>query len=150
MRRATRQRSDVSNDGTRDLSARHRVCIVGASGKLGQYLVRHALARDQEVVAVCREQSVPKLDIFKGQIEVVPGRTNDRDVIRPRWTGSVALLGASCFAITLLTILNNSGNGSSFGYAFFPAILSLVVWTIATSLARYRDITSVTPAVPPV
>jgi hypothetical protein len=60
------------------------------------------------------------------------------------------LLGASCFAITLLTILNNSGNGSSFGYAFFPAILSLVVWTIATSLARYRDITSVTPAVPPV
>jgi hypothetical protein len=33
-----------------------------------------------------------------------------------------------------LTILNNSGNGSAFGYAFFPAMLSLVVWTIATSL----------------
>ncbi len=55
-----------------------------------------------------------------------------------RWTGFVALLGAGCFAITLLTILNNSGNGSAFGYAFFPAMLSLVVWTVATSLARYR------------
>jgi hypothetical protein len=50
------------------------------------------------------------------------------------------LIGAGFFAITLLTILNNSGNGSAFGYAFFPAILSLVVWTVATSLARYRAV----------
>ena len=57
-----------------------------------------------------------------------------------RWTGFVALIGAGCFAITLLTILNNSGDGSAFGYAFFPAILSLVVWTVATSLARYRAV----------
>jgi succinate dehydrogenase/fumarate reductase cytochrome b subunit len=57
-----------------------------------------------------------------------------------RWTGFVALIGAGFFAITLLTILNNSGNGSAFGYAFFPAILSLVVWTVATSLARYRAV----------
>jgi succinate dehydrogenase/fumarate reductase cytochrome b subunit len=56
----------------------------------------------------------------------------------PRWTGFVALLGAGSFAITLLTILNNSGDGSAFGYAFFPAMLSFVVWTVATSLARYR------------
>jgi len=55
-----------------------------------------------------------------------------------RWTGFVALLGAGFFAITLLTILNSSGNGSAFGYAFFPAMLSFVVWTVATSLARYR------------
>src|ERR1044071_7220115 len=58
-----------------------------------------------------------------------------------RWTGFVALLGAGCFAIMLLTILNNSGNGSAFGYAFFPAMLSFVVWTVATSLARYRAVT---------
>ena len=57
-----------------------------------------------------------------------------------RWTGFVALIGAGCFAITLLTILNNSGDGSAFGYAFFPAILSLVVWTVATSLARHRAV----------
>ena len=33
-----------------------RICIVGASGKLGRYMVGHALARDHEVVGVCREQ----------------------------------------------------------------------------------------------
>ena len=59
-----------------------------------------------------------------------------------RWTGYVALLGAGCFAITLLTILNNVGDGSAFGYAFFPAMLSFVVWTVATSLARYRALAS--------
>ena len=35
-----------------------KVCIVGASGKLGRYMVRHALGRGHEVVGVCREQSV--------------------------------------------------------------------------------------------
>jgi len=71
-----------------------------------------------------------------------------RTGVLSRWTGFVALIGAGCFAITLLTILNNSGNGSAFGYAFFPALASLVVWTIATSLARYRAVAmpSVAPA----
>lgn len=59
-----------------------KVCIVGASGKLGRYLVRHALERGYEVVGVCREQSAHKLDDFAGRITVVPGATNDRDVIR--------------------------------------------------------------------
>ena len=59
-----------------------RVCIVGASGKLGQYMVQHALDRGYEVVGVCREQSAGKLDKFKGRITVVPGATNDPDVIR--------------------------------------------------------------------
>ena len=58
-----------------------RVCIVGASGKLGKYMVRHCLDRGYEVVGVCREQSVGKLDEFKGRITVVPGATNDRAVI---------------------------------------------------------------------
>lgn len=35
-----------------------KVCIVGASGKLGQYMVQHALDRGYAVVGVCREQSV--------------------------------------------------------------------------------------------
>ena len=39
-----------------------RVCIVGASGKLGKYMVQHALDRGYEVVGVCRKKSVAKLD----------------------------------------------------------------------------------------
>ncbi|MFF2846513.1 NAD(P)-dependent oxidoreductase [Streptomyces sp. NPDC058001] len=59
-----------------------KVCIIGASGKLGQYMVRHALDRGYEVVGVCRERSVPKLAAFDGRITVIPGPTNDPDVIR--------------------------------------------------------------------
>ncbi|MFB4270472.1 NAD(P)-dependent oxidoreductase [Nonomuraea sp. GTA35] len=63
-------------------AARRKVCIVGASGKLGQYMVRHALDRGYEVVGVCREASVPKLDAFKGRITLFPGATDDRDVVK--------------------------------------------------------------------
>jgi nucleoside-diphosphate-sugar epimerase len=59
-----------------------KICIVGASGKLGQYMVQHALDRGYEVVGVCREQSVGKLDRFADRITIVPGMTNDREVIR--------------------------------------------------------------------
>ncbi len=64
-----------------------KVCIVGASGKLGKYMVQHSLDRGYEVVGVCRERSVGKLDVFKGQITVIPGATNDREVIKKAVAG---------------------------------------------------------------
>jgi NAD(P)-dependent dehydrogenase (short-subunit alcohol dehydrogenase family) len=69
-----------------------RICIVGASGKLGQYMVQHALDRGHEVVGVCREQSVGKLDGYKGRITVVPGATNDREVIKRAVAGCDGVL----------------------------------------------------------
>lgn len=69
-----------------------KVCIVGASGKLGQYMVRHALERGYEVVGVCRERSVGKLDAFKGRITVIPGATNDREIIKTATAGCDGVL----------------------------------------------------------
>jgi NAD(P)-dependent dehydrogenase (short-subunit alcohol dehydrogenase family) len=69
-----------------------RVCIVGASGKLGHYMVQHALDRGHEVVAVCREQSVAKLADFDGRITIVPGATDDREVIRRAVAGCDGVL----------------------------------------------------------
>ncbi len=69
-----------------------KVCVVGASGKLGQYMVRHALDRGYEVVGVCREKSVAKLDAFKGRITIVPGATNDPEVIKKAVAGCDGVL----------------------------------------------------------
>lgn len=69
-----------------------KVCIVGVSGKLGRYMVQHALDRGYEVVGVCRERSVEKLDAFKGRITIVPGATNDRAVIKRAVTGCDGVL----------------------------------------------------------
>ncbi|ADB50697.1 NAD(P)-dependent oxidoreductase [Conexibacter woesei] len=76
----------MSTDQTR------KVCIVGASGKLGQYMVRHALDRGYEVVGVCRERSVPKLAAYADRITIVPGPTNDREVIRKAVAGCDGVL----------------------------------------------------------
>ena len=69
-----------------------KVCIVGASGKLGRYMVRHALERGHELVGVCRSGSVGKLDEFRDRIEIVPGRTNDPEVIRRAVAGCDGVL----------------------------------------------------------
>ena len=69
-----------------------KVCIVGASGKLGRYMVQHALDRGYEVVGVCREQSVEKLEPFEGRITVIPGATDDRDVIKRAVEGCEGVL----------------------------------------------------------
>jgi hypothetical protein len=69
-----------------------KICIIGASGKLGTYMVQHALDRGHEVVGVCRERSVSKLEAFKGRIKVMPGATNNRPVIQQAVAGCDGVL----------------------------------------------------------
>jgi hypothetical protein len=69
-----------------------KVCIVGASGKLGTYMVQHSLDRGHTVVGVCRARSVKKLDAFRGRITVIPGATNDREIIRRAVAGCDGVL----------------------------------------------------------
>ena len=69
-----------------------RICVVGASGKLGKYMVQHALDRGYEVVAVCREKSVGKLAEFGSRIDVAPGATDDREVVRRAVAGCDGVL----------------------------------------------------------
>jgi NAD(P)-dependent dehydrogenase (short-subunit alcohol dehydrogenase family) len=75
-------REAVQERGEADGPAGSRICVVGASGKLGRYIVQHALDRGYEVIAVCREVSVDKLEEFSGRIRIIPGATDDRQVIQ--------------------------------------------------------------------
>jgi len=79
-------------DTARSPSGASKVCIIGASGKLGQYMVQQALDHGYEVVGVCRPASVGKLDAFKGQITIVAGATDDGDVIRRAVAGCDGVL----------------------------------------------------------
>ena len=55
-------------------------------------MVQHALDRGYEIVGVCRENSVRKLDAFEGRITVIPGATNDREVIKTAVAGCDGVL----------------------------------------------------------
>ena len=101
-----------------------RVCIVGASGKLGQYMVQHALDRGYEVVGVCREQSVAKLDRFKGRITVMAGRTDDRDVIGRAVAGCDAVLTVLApLGVRQLRLEDGAGGPRSRTRARAPGVL---------------------------
>jgi hypothetical protein len=41
-----------------------------------------------------------------------------------------------------LTVIAGTGEDSVFGYGFLPGILALVIWSIATSIASYRALTT--------
>jgi len=60
----------------------------------------------------------------------------------PRWTGIVALIGAVAFLITFLTLIAGTSKDSVPGYGFLPGILTLVIWSTVTSIARYRAVTT--------
>ncbi len=68
-----------------------------------------------------------------------------RTGVFPRWTGIVALIGAIAFLITFLTLIAGTGKDSVFGFGFLPGFLSLVSWSIATSIGRYREVGGRTP-----
>lgn len=55
-----------------------------------------------------------------------------------RWTGVVALIGAASFLVAFAAVLSGLGEDSVFGFGFFPGVLALVIWSIATSVAGYR------------
>ena len=69
-----------------------RICIIGISGKLGQYMAEHALKLGYEVRGVCRQESLHKLERFGDQITLFPGRTDDQDVVREAIKGCDGVL----------------------------------------------------------
>lgn len=70
----------------------NRVCILGISGKLGQYMTGHALERGYQVQGVCRPESVAKLARWGDRIRVFPGRTDDRAVVAEALKGCDGVL----------------------------------------------------------
>jgi hypothetical protein len=61
-----------------------------------------------------------------------------RSGVFARWTGVVALIGAAGFLIAFAAVLSGLGEDSLFGFGFFPGVLALVIWSVATSLSMYR------------
>jgi hypothetical protein len=59
-----------------------------------------------------------------------------------RWTGVVALIGAVSFLVAFAAVLSGLGEDSIFGFGFFPGVLTLVIWSISTSIANYRTANS--------
>ena len=58
-----------------------------------------------------------------------------------RWTGVVALIGGVSFLVAFAAVLSGLGEDSIFGFGFFPGVLALVIWSIATSVANFRAAT---------
>ncbi len=69
-----------------------RIAIIGISGKLGQLMAEHALARGYDVTGVCRPESVEKLSRFGDRITIVPGRTTDAAVVQKAVAGADGVL----------------------------------------------------------
>ena len=68
------------------------VCIIGISGKLGQYMTQACLDCGYSVHGVCRPESTAKLDRFKGRITLFPGRCDDRAVVAQALKGCDGVL----------------------------------------------------------
>jgi hypothetical protein len=65
-----------------------------------------------------------------------------RSGVFARGSGIVALIGALGFFITFFTLIPGPTKDSVFGYGFPIGILGLAIWSITTSVARYRAVAS--------
>jgi len=128
-----------------------KVCIIGASGKLGQYMIQHCLARNFELTGVCRAESVEKLDRFKGKIEIIPGPTNDPDVIAKAMHGCDGVLtvlvpwGVEGYATgTAQAVLDAAGPGTrlifSCGWHITKDGKDVYAWRLKALLAVFGPI----------
>ena len=57
----------------------------------------------------------------------------------------LALSGVAFAVLFLIGWFASDGDAhedSLFGFGFFPGVLALVIWSIATSVARYRAVTN--------
>lgn len=111
-----------------------KLAIIGASGKLGQYMLRHALDRGYEVVGVCREKSVPKLERFKDRITVFPGATNDREVIRRAVAGCGAVL-----AVLVPWGMQNYSSGTAQAVLDFAEPEARLIFSCGWHVRRYPE-----------
>ena len=96
-----------------------RICIIGISGKLGQYMAEHALSLGYEVNGVCRPESAHKLARFGDRITLFPGRTDSRPTIARALRGCDGVLtvlapwGVENYASgTARAVLDNADNGA--------------------------------------
>ncbi len=96
-----------------------RICIIGISGKLGQYMAEHALSLGYEVNGVCRPESAHKLARFGDRIKLFPGRTDSRPTIARALRGCEGVLtvlapwGVENYASgTARAVLDNADNGA--------------------------------------
>jgi hypothetical protein len=96
-----------------------RICIIGISGKLGQYMAEHALSLGYEVNGVCRPESAHKLVRFGDRIKLFPGRTDSRPTIARAVRGCDGVLtvlapwGVENYASgTAHAVLDNADNGA--------------------------------------
>ena len=108
-----------------------KVCIIGASGKLGRYMVRHSLDRGHDVIAVCRPQSVGKLLAFEGRISVVPGATDDRAVIAEAVDG--------CGGVLVVLVpwgLNHYASGTAQAVLDFAPAAARLVFSCGWHISR--------------
>ena len=71
-----------------------------------------------------------------------------RSGVFARWIGIVALLGAVAFFVTFFTLIVGPGEDSVFGYGFFGGFLAIAIWSIATSIARYRAVATTAQEMP--
>jgi succinate dehydrogenase/fumarate reductase cytochrome b subunit len=72
-----------------------------------------------------------------------------RSGVFSRWVGIVALVGGVAFLVAFLAVIDGLGQDSLFGFGFFPGVLALVIWSIATSIATHRALANPAPDLAP-